>query len=218
MLFKKALIGRKGKLQAFLCGVFLNAAGEFGTPDIIPVVGAADGHLYIFREYELVKTVKAHESFVNTIVATKSGLLVSGGRDGLVKLWRYAEDILESTHSFDVRNLKSSLYTRVRAVDVNESEGRILVGTQGSEIYEISLVDGANLNGTGALIKGHYKSQLWGLSTHPTKPNYATLGDDGVVRIWDAMLFKEIKHLALDTGGRAIGYDTTGTLIAVGLG
>jgi hypothetical protein len=107
MLFKKAIVGRKGKLQAFLSGCFLNTGGEFGTPSWLPIVGTADGHLYLFDDGELSKSIKAHESFVNTLVACKTGLLVSGAKDGLVKLWRWAEDELENTHTFDVRDLKS---------------------------------------------------------------------------------------------------------------
>ncbi|GMH75277.1 hypothetical protein TrLO_g13994 [Triparma laevis f. longispina] len=218
MLYKKALIGRKGKLQGFLCAVFLNTGGEFGTPSFLPIVGTADGHMYLFEDDQLTKSIKAHESFVNTLVATKSGLLASGAKDGLVKLWRWAEDELENTHTFDVRDLKSSLVTRVRSLDVDEEGGRLLVGTQASEIFEMSIIDGSNVNGTGPLVKGHHKGEVWGLTTHPTKPNYATLGDDGVLNLWDATTFKSFKYLKMDTGGRAIAYDTTGDLLAVGLG
>jgi len=138
MTFKKAIVGRKGKLQAFLSAVFLNTGGEFGTPNFLPVAGTADGHLYLFEDNELTKTIKAHESFVNSLVATKSGLLLSAARDGLVKLWKYTDDEMENTHTFDIRNCKGSLYTRLRAVDVDEDNNKILVGTQGSEIYEVS--------------------------------------------------------------------------------
>ena len=218
MLFKKAIIGRKGKLQGFLSGVYLNTGGEFGTPSFVPIVGTADGHLYLFDDGEVNKTIKAHESFVNTLVACKSGLLVSGGRDGLVKLWRWADDELENTHTFDVRDLKSSLYTRVRSIDVDEETGKILVGTQGSEIYEMSLIDGSNVNGSGPLVKGHFKGEMYGLAAHPSKPTFCTLGDDGVLSLWDTTLFKETKYLKMDTGGRAVCYDAKGDFIAIGLG
>jgi len=36
--------------------------------------------------------------------------------------------------------------------------------------------------------------------------------------MWDAGLYKQTKHIALDCGGRAITYDTGGDLIAIGLG
>jgi len=218
MTFTKGIVGRKGKLQAFLSAAFLNTGGEFGTPNFLPVVGTADGHLYLFEDNELSKTIKAHEAFVNSLVATKTGLLISAARDGMCKLWRHADDELENTHSFDIRNCKGSLYTRLRAVDVDEDNNKILLGTQGSEIFEISLVDGTNINEDGPIMKGHYKNETWGLATHPSENVFSTLGDDGVVRLWDAMLYKQTKHLALDTGGRAICYNNSGELLAIGLG
>ena len=219
MMFKRGILGRRGKIQAFLCAVYLKTGSEGGASTYLPVVGTADGHLYVFGdEGELTKTIKAHESFLNSVAATASGLLVSGARDGLVKLWRWTGEELENTYTFDVRDLKASLYTRVRSVDVDEENGKILIGTQGSEIYEMNIIDGTNLNGSGALIRGHYKKELWGLAAHPSKPTFCTLGDDGVLRLWDVLLFKETKHLALDTGGRAVCYDGTGALIAIGLG
>ena len=218
IMFKKAIVGKKGKLQAFLCGVFLNTGGEFGSPNFVPVVGTGDGHLYVFEDDELSKTLKAHESFVNALTTCKDGLLVSGAKDGLVKLWRWGDEELENTHTFDMRDLKSSLVTRVRSVDVDEENGRILVGTQGSEIFEISLIDGSNVNSGGALIKGHFKGEVLGMASHPTTSVFATVGDDGVLSLWDAKSFKEKKFIKMDCGGRAVCFDVDGSLLAVGLG
>ena len=218
MMFKKATIGRKGKLQSFLCGIFLNTGGEYGTPNFLPIAGTADGHLYLFDDDMLTKTIKAHESFINTLASCKDGLLVSGAKDGLVKLWRWAEDELENTHTFDVRDLKCCLINKIRSVDVDEAGGKLLVGTQGSEILEMSIVDGSNINGSGPLIKGHHKGEVRGLSVHPTKPEFVTVGDDGVLCLWDAKTYREIKYIKMDTGGRAVAFDVEGGQIAVGLG
>jgi microtubule-associated protein-like 6 len=103
-------------------------------------------------------------------------------------------------------------------VDVDEETGKILVGTQGSEIYEMSLIDGSNVNGSGPIVKGHFKGETWGVAAHPTKNIFTTLGDDGVLSMWDTTLFKEVKFTKLDTGGRAICYDKEGGLLAIGLG
>ncbi|GMI46711.1 hypothetical protein TrCOL_g1657 [Triparma columacea] len=218
MMYKKAIIGKKGKLQAFLCGTFLNTGGEFGSPNFVPIVGTGDGHLYVFEDEELSKTIKAHESFVNALTTCKDGLLVSGAKDGLVKLWRWGDDELENTHTFDIRDLKSSLCTRIRSVDVDEENSKILVGTQGSEIFEISVIDGSNINSNGALIKGHHRGEVWGIASHPITPIFATIGDDGVLSIWDAKSFREKKFVKMDCGGRAVCFDVDGGLVAVGLG
>ena len=55
---------------------------------------------------------------------------------------------------------------------------RVLVGTKGSEIYEIQIDTGsaADAHRIGA---GHFKDELWGLASHPTDADlYATCGDD----------------------------------------
>ena len=64
---------------------------------------------------------------------------------------------------------------------------QILVGTGGSELYELSAINGTDIN-KGPVVTGHYSGQLWGLDTHPTRPEYVTVGDDTTVRVWDLPL------------------------------
>jgi microtubule-associated protein-like 6 len=107
-------------------------------------VGSADGHLYVFAPVDgapsriLTVTRKAHADHVNALVVYGRGV-VSGGKDGMVKLW--TRD-LSPVCDFDVRGCGPCLYPRVRSLDVSEDEKRILVGTQGSEVFEMSIVDG----------------------------------------------------------------------------
>ena len=84
---------------------------------------------------------------------------------------------------------------------------KLLVGTAGCEIYDLSATDGSILHGlTGPLIAGHgryspvtavtSKSPVdddmyvtipaTALAVHPSKRAYATAGAAGRVRIWDA--------------------------------
>ena len=80
---------------------------------------------------------------------------------------------------------------------------KILVGTKGSEIYEIRAPTEEcelymNLH-HGALVQGHYRQQLWGLAFPPKRVQngeaqaedafsdlFATTGDDKTLRVWHA--------------------------------
>ena len=46
----------------------------------------------------------------------------------------------------------------------------------------------SNLRHFYSLTHGHYsqdgQGELWGLATHPSKPQYVTAGEDRTVRIW----------------------------------
>ena len=139
----------------------------------------------------------------------------------MVKLWDFE---LSPVAEFDVRNLRSpSQSPRIRSVDVSPDGARILVGTQGSEIYEMNTVDGSNMN-KDALVQAHFKGQLWGLAVHPNPTNdpeleeFITVGDDSRVRKWDLRTMKLKKLLAMDSPARAVAYKPDGTEICVGLG
>ena len=149
-----------------------------------------------------------------TCLRKYSGGVVSGGKDGMIKLWDYE---LSPVAEFDVRALKISVNPRVRAIDVSTEGTKILVGTQGSEIFEIHATDGSNVHDK-ALVQAHFKGQLWGLAMHPTEPEFATVGDDSTLRVWDMtnLCVKDVKEM--DSPARAITYRPDGEHIVVGLG
>ena len=64
---------------------------------------------------------------------------------------------------------------------------RLLVGTASSEIFELDLLPtepkrSAIVRYGGLLVTGHFKDEVWGLATHSTRREYATVGDDGTLR------------------------------------
>eukprot|EP00941_MAST-03F_sp_MAST-3F-sp1_P000793 g793.t1 len=206
LMFERAIIGRKGIWQAFLC------LGSIGK-DV--VVGTQDGHLYRFRGRKLLIAIKAHTGPVYTLHSVKKKGIASGGRDGVVKLWNLS---LEVQRGFDVSKLKTKpVKADVRAVCWDPSEGKVLVGTKGAEIFEIDAQSGVDANGA-PLICGHARWELHGLATHPSKQEFCTVGDDMTVRVWDCDDHK-LKTLAqFDCHLRACEYSTDGSKIAVGMG
>jgi microtubule-associated protein-like 6 len=88
----------------------------------------------------------------------------------------------------------------IRALSTNPTGTCLLIGTQECEVVRLNMREEV---GTGAnthlpivdaktLIAGHYKDELWGLAVRPsvadgrakTEGEYATVGDDGKLRIW----------------------------------
>ncbi len=89
-----------------------------------------------------------------TCMFTYPGGFVSGHKDGTVKLWSNA---FEARASFDLATATpASMNTSVRSVCVNHDASVVLVGTQGCEIYELSL---ASKRFTQR-VEGHYENEV----------------------------------------------------------
>ena len=101
---RKAIISKGGKIQPFLVAAY--------RPDKAPMVGTADGHLYVFDDRSLAAKVKAHETCVNAIYCGKENI-VTGGKDQKVKVWSPSLDALKE---FDMVSLETSLSPSVRSV------------------------------------------------------------------------------------------------------
>ena len=145
---RRGIIGKKGRVQPLSC---IGWAGPFA------VVGTQDGHLYRFEGHMLRGSLKAHDRTVTTIHTCIDGL-VSGGRDGCVKIWSPG---LECRHEFDLN--KICVPSSVRSICWDPFGNTLLIGFRSTQIFEISSVNGTDLHG-GALLEGHApQGELWGL-------------------------------------------------------
>ena len=59
----------------------------------------------------------------------------------------------------------------------------VLVGSRGGEIFEFSQ---RNANKPKTLLKSHYDYELNGLAVSSNDDEFATVGRDGVLAIWDS--------------------------------
>ena len=203
MNYQDAFLGRKARVQTFL---------NIGWCGSSPVIGTSDGHLYKFLGRQLDAIVKAHDQAVFTIHSTSSGL-ATGGHDGCVKLWTNS---LECKMTVNVRSLKAHL-PPIRSVCWDVDHGRILIGTLGAEIYEVNGHDGTNAH-RGAFLEGHSGEELWGLSPHPSLPQFATVGEDSVLKVWDVFNHNMIGKMKLEMPARAVCYHPQGDRLVVGFG
>jgi WD40 repeat protein len=93
--------------------------------------------------------------------------------------------------------LAGSIDPKIRSIQLNPSNKALLVGTYGSEIYELTTKDAAISATTKFtsrnLMKGHYTpnqkwtNEVWGLDVFNTEEHagvFLTTSDDGTLRIW----------------------------------
>ena len=207
---KKGIMGKLGKLQAYPCCAFINSS---------LVVGTADGNLYKFVDRVLKKVVKAHQKAINTFYVTQDNQLLSAGRDGKVQFW---DTSMNNIKTIDVAAILGSTSQRpvIKSVCLDDHLSKLLIGTEGSEIFEVDVESCKDLH-NGPLISGHYKDELWGVAQNPVKREVATVGDDGTLRVWDLTsraLRAGENILALVGMARAACYSPDGKMIAVGFG
>lgn len=202
---RPAVMGSKGVLGRMMCIAW---AG----PDAC-VIGTGTGKLYKFKEHQLQQVFNAHTGAITCCHTSRSGI-VTGGRDGTVKLWTTGIDM---QRSFDISGLERCLVPSLRSVCCDTASNRIVLGTAGSEIYEISSLNGMDVN-SGPLVQGHFQGQVWGLDTHPTKSECVTVGDDQTVRVWSLSTRALVGSTDIDAAGRAIAYSPDAIRLAVGLG
>jgi hypothetical protein len=106
--------------------------------------------------------------------------------------------------------------TAVRSVCLSADASTLLIGTQGSELWELAVTLPASVTATVVtatvgnagqpLTRGHCKNELWGLATHPGRREYCTAGDDGTLRIWSVLARAQTGSAKLCGMARACAY------------
>lgn len=198
-----ALLGSRAKRQAFLC------IGWIGNN---VVIGTVDGNLYRFVGRQLDSMTQAHSGAVCAIASSNGGICTASS-DRYVKLWSTS---LECRLVIDVKNL-SAVTLNVRCVSWDTEFHRILLGTSGSEIFEVSSGDGENLH-EKSLLQGHSGDELWGLTVNPRKDEFCTVGDDSFLQVWDLYSHKVLASVPLELPARSCAFSPDGRRLAVGFG
>lgn len=101
-------------------------------------------------------------------------------------------------------------------MDYNESNGMILIGTKGAEIFELGKGGKPKI-----IMQGHYegtkKAELWGCAVHPTEQLFATCGADKSIRIWqEDKMVKASPFGSFVTDLTSIDWSCNGAFLVVG--
>ena len=96
------------------------------------------------------KSTPLHANGLDSISISR-GIIVTGGKDGLIFLLDGTS--LNKRQTFDLNsNQYSSVCSQIRSAILSDDDSKLLVGTYGSEIFEIDLSSGQGQN----FIRGHY--------------------------------------------------------------
>lgn len=171
------------------------------------LTGAFNGCIFKWTETTLTQAVKVHEGAITCFGQRTSGDgIISGGIDGFIHVLDIS---LNKIKSIDLKTL-GSLLPKPRSACEGKN-GKLLIGTRGGEIFEVTG------NNSKILMKGHYDLELWGLASHPSRNEYATLGQDGLLAIWDAATRKQKTCVKMEGPGGVLAYSPNGAVLVGGL-
>ena len=207
--------------KTFLCATTTSC---FGGNSL--AAGTSAGDLVLFNDKEATKSqLKVHEKGLNAIWSSQdSNTLVTGGKDGIVIIWKVEGNEISKFSVFEASKYPiRSVCLAMTGNVINKA----LVGTQTCDILEFQRSDGfkteektrklSKIEPT-VILKSHYSGELWGLSTHPTRPEYCTVGDDKCLRIWSVESRKLLREIDMKAVSRCCTYSPDGYMIAVGYG
>lgn len=196
---KKGIFGKSSPEPVMSIGFLNNSA----------ITGMSKGSLLVWSGNSVGKSIQnAHEGAVNAIHSVKPfERLLTGGNDGNINVW---DAKLNKILSFTIKdnNLINSMNPKIRALC--EKDGKILVGTRGSEILEF-------INKSPTVhIRGHFDGELWGLTTHPAQSIYYTVGEDMMLACWDIASRALFTCLKLQFAAKTIHISPDGKNLAIG--
>lgn len=204
------MFGKKRKMQPLLCGMI-------GDVDIVGgqraiVTGTVTGHLYIWLNHRVSKTVTAHDAPIYAI-CPMGKRYITGGKEGLVKIW--SNDFLPIL-TLNLQTFSPQPETlSIHSLRVNFGGSRMSIGMRSGEVYEVTLQTQSCL----MLLESHSRLQLHALAVNPNNSDeYATAGDDGFVRVWSIEKRVCSRRLSLEAAVRSLAWSPDGTKIICGVG
>lgn len=214
----KGTFGKKRRIQPILCAALGQTMSDTvnGGLQTSIVTGTVTGDLLVWFNQKVIQAVPAHQAPIFAVARVGHDGLASAGKDGLIKMWDRG---LQCIYTYNLETFSPPPFgpNIVHALTVNRNSGsnRLLVGTKGGSVYEISIPTHSSV----LLMESHAQNELYGLHTNPTNPDeYVTVGDDGYLRIWSISLHQCIKRTCLDFAARAVSWSLDGSYLVVGLG
>lgn len=209
---RNGTLGKLGKQQTFLDAAF--------TPEYT-LVSCESGELYAFEGNALRRVADVHNGAAfSVVVDAKNDRIITGGRDGFVNVWD--RNSFKNLLTFNLNkedpcgglNSVKALYITPRIPNM------IFVGCITSSLFSINTatkqVSNLHTGHFGKLETADSSGEVWGLTVHPTKPIYATTGEDSSLRIWDIATKSQIGRVGLMSPSRCCDFSADGNLLCVG--
>ena len=224
---------------------FLSAARVGKSENV--VVGAHTGELLLFTDPKKAPTkLQAGPKAVNALWSSSGDgecYLLAGCKEGVVYKYAFNAEgsAVTSVASFKippfnnvkaVDNKKKASANPIRSVSASADNKKVLIGTQKCEIVEVDAETAFGRPGSSPaslseptalpLVAGHFKDELWGLATRPSRAGkageYASVGDDGYLRIFNVETRNQTHVVDMGTISRCCTYSPDGSMLAVGFG
>ena len=177
------------------------------------LTGTISGNLNVWKGRNCVKVIKAHKGSIDVIHVSQRAV-ITGGEDAKIRIWTLS---LNKGGVLDISSL-TRLPGSIRSLCISVDGTKILVGMRGSEIFEVSSADGADVYG-GAITTCHAGLELYDVSTHPLKDEYCTVASDQTIRMWDISTKTNFRFAYVKDGPtQCVAFSPDGELIAVGIG
>ena len=159
---KKGLFGGIKQVPVLSCAY---AWGDLYT-------GTSKGHLIKWSGRKAAKeyTVARKEQIWG--LHFNGQLLIAGAMNGVILFYK---DNMTIDRKIELAK-HTSCPPGVRALDWQPDMHKLLVGTRGAEIFEISMDDDVR-----CYMHGHYGGELWGAAPHPERQMFASAGGDKTV-------------------------------------
>ncbi|KAL3660977.1 hypothetical protein V7S43_013992 [Phytophthora oleae] len=203
----------------------------------VVVSSQADGSLYVWKDRVCVVVRRdAHGDAPVPALAVdqKQSLVYSAGADARICVWNAQLELIRvvaDVAQLNTDSLSALPLTSTALQSLAVRDGHVLFTTAGGEVCE--LVEAGLQKKTQEKnwrlhvhIRGHARGQLCGLAVHPCKrAQFASAGDDGVVRLWDAATrslltlhrWDSASEFATGADGlRALAFSADGKHLAVG--
>ena len=227
----------------FLCIVellsFFFVGSEDGYIYIIPPDGKAIEQKPYFSQYV---TQQEREAMMKTVAVTAMhsdvslNMLITGSKGGnitlhsvhissdktvgITKLFSFELDQV----SLKLQNIPIKILAKqiqsLYSTQFSKDKVSLVIGTRGCDILNLEidypLKTNSNLKGV-VLIRSHCNDELWGVATHPTEPQYCSVGDDKTLRFYDLHSRTMIGDvISLGNISRTVAYSPNGDLVALG--
>ncbi|XP_044291636.1 echinoderm microtubule-associated protein-like 1 isoform X2 [Varanus komodoensis] len=198
LIKKQGLFEKQEKPKFVLCVTF----SENGDT----ITGDSSGNILVWGKgtNRISSVVQgAHEGGIFALCMLRDGTLVSGGgKDRKLISWN---GNYQKLHKTEIPEQFGPIRT------IAEGKGDIvLIGTTRNFVLQ------GSLSGDFSPITQGHTDELWGLTVHPSKPQFFTCGQDKHITLWDAISHRPIWNKTIEDPAQSSGFHPSGSVVAVG--